>query len=227
MGKEELCYRDMEAILAPGHTALIIVDMQKDFCCWDGKFARAGRDISDVRAIIPNCEKLLHTARKAGVFIVHLMQVTLPEQRSDNAGWLAFKTRDGKSAEYALLGSDGVRTIDELRPEGAEVVIQKFRPSGFHGTFLDQILRANQVEAVLICGTTTEGCVMATVLDSSFHDYYTCVVEDAVASSVKRMQETAIEFMKTRYKVYMTKEIVDCWEKYCRDRKEDERAQES
>lgn len=211
MGKEELCYRTKEKILEPGHTALIMVDMQRDFCCRDGKFAQAGRDISDVVEIIPNCRKLLHSARKSGVFIVHLQQVTLRGQKSDNAGWLAFKTRDGKSAEYALLGSLGAETIEELKPEGEEVVIQKFRPSGFHGTFLDQILRANRIETVLICGTTTEGCVMATVLDASFHDYYTCVVQDAVASSVKKMQETAIEFMKTRYKIYSTEEVVSCW----------------
>ena len=211
MGKEELCYRDKETILAPGHTALIMVDMQRDFCCEDGKFAQAGRDISDVRAIIPNCRRLLDSARKSGVFVVHLQQVTLPGQRSDSTGWLAFKTRDGKSAEYALLGSVGAETIDELKPEREEVVIQKFRPSGFHGTFLDQILRANQIESVLICGTTTEGCVMATVLDASFYDYYTCVVQDAVASSVDRMQEAAIEFMKTRYKVYRTEEVVSYW----------------
>lgn len=216
MGKEDVCYRKPEEILKPEHTALILVDMQRDFCCEDGKFAMAGRDISSVRAIIPNCRRLLETARKAGVFVVHLQQVTLPEQKSDNAGWLAFKTRDGKSAEYALLGSKGAETICELQPEGTEVVLQKFRPSGFHGTFLDQILRANGVESVMICGTTTEGCVMATVLDASFHDYYTCIAEDAAASSVARMQETAIAFMKTRYKVFSTEETVALWEKAVR-----------
>lgn len=213
MGKEDVCYRGAKEILAPEHTALIVVDMQKDFCYESGKFAQAGRDISSVKGIIPNCKQLLDGARSAGVFVVHLQQITLPQQKSDSAGWLAFKTRDGKSAEYALLGSDGAQTIKELMPEGSEVTIQKFRPSGFHGTFLDQILRANGVESVLICGTTTEGCVMATVLDASFYDYYTCVAEDASASSVERMQETAMAFMKTRYKVFKAGEIVRLWKR--------------
>ena len=91
------------------------------------------------------------------------------------------------------------------------MVVQKFRPSGFHGTFLDQILRANGIESVLCCGCTTEGCVMATVLDASFHDYYTCIVEDAVATSVSRMQETAMAFLKTRYKVFQTEDILALW----------------
>lgn len=210
-GKEAGCYREPEKILEPGHTALILVDMQEDFCSQDGKFAQAGRDISAVQAIIPNCEALLTGAREAGVFVVHLQQCTLPGQKSDSGGWLAFKTRDGKSAEYALLGSGGARPVAALAPVGDEVVIQKFRPSGFHGTFLDQILRANGVESVLICGTTTEGCVMATVLDASFHDYYTCVVEDGVATSVQNMQETAMAFMKTRYKTFTVNQILEIW----------------
>ena len=101
--------------------------------------------------------------------------------------------------------------VAELAPLPEEVVVQKFRPSGFHGTFLDQILLANGIRSVLITGTTTEGCVMSTVLDASFHDYYTCVVSDGVASSVANMQETALAFLKTRYKILSTEEVVNLW----------------
>lgn len=204
-------YRTPEKILAPAHTALLMIDMQRDFCDDDGKFAQAGRDNTAIKGIIPNCQALLEAARAKGIFVVHLQQVTLPHQQSDNGGWLAFKTRDGKSPEYTLLGSTGAQHIPQLQPQGDEVVVQKFRPSGFHGTFLDQILRANGIESVLCCGCTTEGCVMATVLDASFHDYYTCIVEDAVATSVSRMQETAMAFLKTRYKVFQTEDILALW----------------
>jgi len=202
---------DLRQIFSPKHTGLIVVDMQKDFCDTDGLFAQAGRDISGVRKIIPNIQQLLDRARQCGVFIVFMQQITLPGGRSDNDAWLAFKTRDGKSPEYTLLGSPGAEIIPELAPNPAEVIIQKHRPSSFHGSFLDQLLRANGVRSVLITGTTTEGCVMATVLDASFHDYYTGVVSDGVASSVNKMQETALAFMKTRYKILTSDEVISLW----------------
>ena len=205
-------YRTPQEILAPGHTALLLIDMQRDFCDDVGMFAQAGRDNSAIKAIIPNCQALLQCAREHNIFVVHLQQITLPGQQSDNGGWLAFKTRDGKSAEYALLGSSGAEHIPQLSPCADEVVVQKFRPSAFHGTFLDQILRANGIESVLCCGCTTEGCVMATVMDASFHDYYTCVVEDAVGTSVPNMQQAAMTFMRARYKVFSTQDVLSLWE---------------
>ena len=201
----------MEQIIAPEHTALIIVDMQKDFCYDDGKFALAGRDITAVKSIIMPLQKLLFLCRQKGVFIIHIQQTTLPHGYSDNDAWTAFKTRDGKVPTYALMNSEGREIIPELAPLGDEVCISKFRPSSFHGTFLDQILRANGIRTVIVTGETTEGCVMATVLDASFNDYYTCVVEDCVASSVNHMHEVALTFMRERYHLLTLNEIAQIW----------------
>ncbi len=203
----------VDEIINPAHTALIVVDMQVDFCCEHGKFAQAGRNIDGVKTIIPNLQALLKAAREKGAFVVHLQQVTLPDNMSDGDAWRAFKTRDGKSPEYALPGSEGFQIIPELAPLETEVCVSKFRPSGFHGTFLDGILRANGIRTILITGTTTEGCVMSTVLHGSFHDYYTCVVGDCVASSVDKMHETAMAFMKMRFKILQSQDIADIWRK--------------
>ncbi len=198
-------------ILSPNHTALILVDMQVDFCQDDGLFAKAGRDISNVKKIIPNIQKILNKAREKGVLIVHIQECTLPNQLSDNDAWIAFKTRDKKSPEYTLLGSKGMEIINELIPIEDEVVVRKFRPSAFHGTFLNQILHNNNIRTALIVGNTTEGCVLATALDASFHDYYTCLVEDCIASSVDRMHDAAIILLRNRYKIYSTKELLKIW----------------
>lgn len=203
--------QDKEVRFSTEHTALLVVDMQVDFCHPEGHFARAGRDVSSVSSIIPNLQQLLAQARKNNVFIVYLQQVTWPKSYSDNDAWLAFKTRDGKSAKYTLLGGKGVEIVSELAPEEDEVIVQKYRPSAFHGTFLDQILRANGIRSVLVTGTNTEGCVMSTVLDSSFHDYYTGVVHDGVATSYPEMQEIALKFMETRYQLLSTEEIINLW----------------
>lgn len=211
MAFEKVMLRDPKDILNPEHTALIIVDMQKDFCNTDGLYAKAGRDVSAVRAIIPNLRKIVDAAREKGVFVVYLQQLTLPHTLSDSGCWLAYKTRDGKSAEYALYGTVGAEIIDELKPLPAEVVVPKYRSNGFHGTFLDQLLRANGVQSVLCCGTTTEGCMMATALEASFFDYYTCILSDCAASSLPEMHETALAFMRTRFRIFTADEVISLW----------------
>lgn len=210
---DELVLRETAEVIAPSHTALIIVDMQKDALAPDGAFAKAGRDVSDIQNIIPNCHRLIDAARDSGALVVFIRQLTLPNGRSDGPAWYAFKTRDGKSAEYTLIGSDGAQIIPELEPLPGEVVIDKFRPSAFHGTFLGQLLRANGIRSTVCIGINAEGCLMATVLDSSFDDYYTCVVEDAVSSSLPEMKKTAFDFMRRRFRILQTDEVVAEWEK--------------
>lgn len=107
---------DLGKILDPRHTALLMIDMQNDFCDKEGKFAQAGRDASDVIRIVPRCKELLESARSANVMVVHIQQSTLPGQQSDNGGWLAFKTRDGKAPTYATVNTWGWEHIDALKP---------------------------------------------------------------------------------------------------------------
>ncbi|MBC8576098.1 cysteine hydrolase family protein [Yanshouia hominis] len=205
---------ELAQVLSPEHTALIIIDMQNDFASDKGKFALGGRDSTAVKSIIPACQRLLMAARNAGVFVVHIQQTTLPDGQSDNGGWLAFKTRDGKSPTYGEIGSWGWEHVDELKPCGGEPVVTKFRPDAFLNTPLDMLLHSNKIESVVCCGCTTEGCVMATVMGAAFHDYYTCVAEDAVATSVDGAHEHAIWLMKKRYIVRNVEEIIGCWQKH-------------
>lgn len=210
---------DLAKILDPKHTALLMIDMQNDFCSPKGKFAQAGRDCSATEAIVPTCQKLLESARAANVFVVHIQQSTLPGGQSDNGGWIAFKTRDGKAPTYATVNTWGWEHIDELKPKNDdengryfEPVVIKFRPDGFLYTQLDLLLQANGIKTVVCCGCTTEGCVMATVMGAAFHNYYTCVAEDAVATSVDGAHEHAIWLMRKRYIVRTTDVIVAQWQ---------------
>ena len=93
-------------------------------------------------------------------------------------------------------------------------MVTKFRPDAFLNTPLDMLLHSNKIESVVCCGCTTEGCVMATVMGAAFHDYYTCVAEDAVATSVDGAHEHAIWLMKKRYIVRNVEEIIGCWQKH-------------
>ena len=123
MKEPEKCYRyndaedaDFTKIVDPKHTALLMIDMQNDFCSPKGKFAQAGRAADSIIEIVPACRKLLEAARQANVFVVHIQQSTLPGEQSDNGGWIAFKTRDGKAPTYATVNTWGWQHIEELAP---------------------------------------------------------------------------------------------------------------
>ncbi len=192
----------LEEILAPAHSALLVVDVQNDLVRSDGWFAHNGKDVAHIQRVLPAIVELVAVARSAGVPIFFIEQTTLPDNRSDSPAWLHFKTRDGRvRTDYNLDGSWGQQTVEELGVRPDELRVRKFRPSAFLGTSLDAMLRAQGVASVLICGTVTQGCVQATTMDASFHDYYTVLAQDCVGSTSEPLHENALTFLRSRYEV--------------------------
>ena len=199
-------------IIDSAHAALLIVDMQNDECSSDGWFAEQGRDVSHVGAIVPRIRELIDGARAAAVPVIFIEQTTLPANRSDPPAWLYFKTRDGRTrTDYDLDGTWGQETVAELGKQQTDIVVRKNRPSAFHLTNLDVILRAHGVQSVVICGNTTQGCVLATTLEASFHDYYTVLVEDCVQSFDQEQHDIALRFLCSRYDVVPAAQVLDTW----------------
>lgn len=202
----------LEEIVDPSHSALLVVDMQNDFCDAAGHFARAGRDVGRISAIVPETARFVERAREASVFVAWTRQVTLPEGRSDSPAWIYFKTRDGKGPDYTLEGSWGAEIVPALRPLPGEPVVDKHRPSAFLGTDLDRLLRDRGIETVVVAGCLTQGCVQATVTDASYHDYYAVVVEDLVQSTSGELHDNALRFLRSRYDVVPSERLVTTWE---------------
>lgn len=205
-------FSELGEIIDPSHTALLVVDVQNDCCMPDGWFARQGRDVSHIATVVPNIVELVKTARQCGVLTVLIQQTTLPGNLSDSPAWLYFKTRDGrKETDYTLDGSWGQQVLAELGSAPSDVVVRKHRPSAFHATNLDTVLRAQGIKSVVVCGTITQGCVQATVTDASFHDYYVVVAEDGVQSYSQDLHENALTFMRSRYDCVDGSRIGDLW----------------
>lgn len=205
-------YSSLTEILDPQHTALLVVDMQNDEVSSQGWFAQQGRDVSQIQTIIPAMRKMIDVARQSNVPVVFIEQTTLPDNRSDPPGWLYFKTRDGRQrTDYTLDGSWGQQTIDELGPIPTDIRVRKHRPSAFHLTNLDLILRAQGVDSVAVCGNVTQGCVLATSLDAAFHNYYTVLVADCVQSFSQEQHENALRFLASRYDFVTSEGGADIW----------------
>lgn len=198
-------------LVAPDSTAVLCVDIQNDFCAPDGHFARHGKDLSLTGERLPTMLHFVRESQALGIPVVFIRQITMANGHSDSPAWLRFKTRDGKSPGYTVPGTSGWAFVDGLQPSPHDTVVEKTRPDGFLNTHLDRVLRARGIETVVILGVTTEGCVESTVRTASYLDYYTVVVEDAVASVNRERHEASLGLYRARYPLHRADEILRTW----------------
>lgn len=195
-------------LVDPRWTALLVIDIQNDFCKPDGHFHRYGKDVARMAGAVDRMVSFVGEAQALGLRTIFLRQASLPDGRMDSPAWLRFKTRDGKAPDYALPGTWGWQFVDGLKVRDGDWVVEKFRPDGFIGTHLDHILRTQGIQSLVLLGTTTEGCVESTVRSASYHDYYTVVVSDAVASPNAELHEGSLRFFKARYPTHSGEEVL-------------------
>ena len=215
-GKQVLT--ELDELVEPAHTALVVVDMQRDFVEPDGLFARLGIDLSMYAGARPRMAALLAAAREAGVLVVHLQNTALPGRRSDSPAQIRFNLRMHRSARmsgpplrYTVPGTPGHELVPDLAAAPGELVVRKYRSSGFWGTNLDLLLRSNGITTLVMSGCTTEGCVDSTTRDAMFSDYYVVVAEDAVASDDRAQHEAALLLMRHRFDLATVDEVAAVW----------------
>jgi nicotinamidase-related amidase len=112
---------------------------------------------------------------------------------------------------YTLQGDAGREFVPELTPRDGELVVPKWRSSGFWGTSLDLLLRSNGIETVVVSGCTTEGCVESTARDALFNDYYVVIVEDCVASDDRAQHDASMLLMRHRFDLAASSDVIDQW----------------
>lgn len=146
----KVVYTELHELVDPAHTALVIIDMQKDFVEPDGAFGLMGVDVSMYRQSRPRLHALLQSARENGVLVVHIQNTALPGRISDSPAQIRFNLRmhsDARASSeplnYTKPGTRGFEFIDELAPVGDELIVRKYRSSAFWGTNLDLLLRSN------------------------------------------------------------------------------------
>jgi ureidoacrylate peracid hydrolase len=175
-------------------TALMVIDMQNGFCRAGGSIDRIGFDLSMLAAAVEPCRRLIASARAAAIPIIYTRYVF----RADYAdgGLLAHTLMPQLIEERALIaGSWDAEIVDELRPEPADFVIDKNRPSAFYATGLEPILSGLGVGSLAICGVTTNCCVESTVRDASQRDLMPLVVSDATGELDGERHQAALRTM--------------------------------
>jgi len=205
--------KTLEERLDPAHTALVIIDMQKDFCVDGFATSRAGRPLDAVKALIPRLVGLLAVARETGVTVFHVGFETYPDHMSDSGPWLTQRRRATYASDkIAISGSEGMDFIDELSPAAREYRVMKHRYSAFKGTDMDMLLRARDIRTVVPTGVSTNVCVESTLRDAFEHTYYVCVPEDGCASWDMELHAATLKTANARFGlVTSVDEIAAIW----------------
>lgn len=183
----------------PRHTAVVVVDMQNDFCHPQGALAARGADVSVLRSIIPNLARLLDAARRARATIVYLQMTLTRDGRYNSEADLARRVKVwGSDVPVATIAGEwGHQVIDELAPQSHDLIVAKHRNNAFIGTDLDLLLRVRGIRTVIVTGVATQACVLETALAAQGHDYYVVVPSDGCASSNPDNHRAAIAVMQT------------------------------
>jgi nicotinamidase-related amidase len=207
----QLVCESLAEVVDPRRTALLVVDVQNDYCVPGGALEREGGDISMTQAVVPNVIEMVEAARRHGVKVVWIQQTWLRGGASDSPAWMYMKRRNGLHMDRCVDGTWGQRLVDGLRPEGNEPIIKKHRSSGFVGTNLDLVLRSNRIETTVVIGVMTEGCVESTARDAAFYDYYVVLTSDCMASDVLAWHEASLTTMGGRHDIVTGHEIRELW----------------
>ncbi len=183
-------------------SALIIIDMQRDFLDAGGYGANAGMDITALRKPIPNIARLLSIARKKEFLIVHTREGHRLDMRDCSPAKLARSRNAGAQigcmgplGRLLIRGEFGHDIIDELKPIAGEPVIDKPGYGAFYQTDLSQILFNHYIKQLYICGVTTEVCVHSTLREAVDRGYECVLVSDACGSAHANLHAAAIQMV--------------------------------
>jgi nicotinamidase-related amidase len=204
-----------ERVLAPepGRTALVVVDMQRGFLD-----AGEAMQVPPAREIVPAIQKLLSVFRLKRLPVVFtefvysdsapvLIGSLHPEHRPAPPG---APRGFGLPSSSCLEGTPSAETVPDLAPRPGEIVVRKRGYDAFAGTSLDTALRARSVTSLVVTGTMTDICVLATVTAALHREYRVTVEEDGVATLWPEIQRASLDIIGRAYgRVVTAKEVVD------------------
>ncbi|MCZ7834080.1 MULTISPECIES: cysteine hydrolase family protein [Atlantibacter] len=187
----------------PATTALIVIDMQRDFVEPHGFGEALGNDVSLLRRAIDPCRRLLDAARRAGLFVVHTREGHRPDLSNCPAakltrGGKTFIGQQGTMGRILIQGEPGHDIIPELYPQAGEPIIDKPGKGAFFATDLHLILQARGIRSLIICGVTTEVCVQTTAREANDRGYEVLIPEDCCASYFPEFHRAALEMIKAQ-----------------------------
>lgn len=190
----QLSTRDRSVIFDLQQTAIIVVDMQNDFCHPDGWLGHIGVDVTPARTPIAPLQALLPALRHADVPVIWLNWGNRPDKLNLSPALLHVYNPHGNGvglgdplpvsgAPVLQVGSWAADVVEELTPAASDIRVNKYRMSGFHDSELDSILRNLGITTLLFAGVNLDQCVLCTLQDANFRGYDCLLLEDCSATT--------------------------------------------
>jgi ureidoacrylate peracid hydrolase len=199
------------------HAALLIVDVQNDFCADGGAMQREGRDLGLVQAMVPRLARFLAAARSARVPVVWIRNVYnhTPNWYLSEV-WLeqATRRRRGLYVDRPVCqAGEWNGDFYQVRPEPEDVIVTKHRYGAFESTDLDVVLRSRGIRTVIMTGVATNVCVETTARQAFLKDYYVVFTSDCTATYSQAEHDAALANIDNFFgQVATADEIVACWQ---------------
>ena len=184
--------------LIEGKTALIVIDMQRDFLLPGGFGESLGNDVDQLLKVVGPLAALIAAARSSGVMVIHTREGHEPDLSDCPPAKLrrgAPSKRIGDAGKYGRIlirGEYGHDIVDELAPMDGEVVIDKPGKGAFYATELQDVLVGAGISQLLVTGVTTEVCVHTTVREANDRGYECLVLSDCVGSYFAEFQRVGL-----------------------------------
>ena len=201
------------------HSALLVMDVQNDFCAEGGAFDKDGRDVKLLQTMVPTLISFIKRAREAGLPVIFSKSI----HSSDGSHYLSESyveqaTRRSKQRYIACpeckKDSWGAEFFQGIDPLPGEVVITKHRFSAFMDTDLDLILRSKGIRTLIVTGMTTNVCVETTTREGFCRDYYMVVLRDCTSTYSEELHNNALNTIDQVFgEVANSGDVVKCWQK--------------
>lgn len=208
----------LEQKLVASHTALVVIDVQNDFCASGGMMDGEGLDLTTVQEMADRLPSLIDSARQAGALVVFVRNVYSSEGNlylSD--AWLeqASRRRGESYTKRQVCAADSWEGdfYGDVRPIPADPIVTKHRFSAFHNTDLDTILRTNGIRTIVMTGVASNVCVETTAREGFVRDYYVVLLEDGTAAYVEEDHDAALRVIDRYFgQVASIADVKDVWE---------------
>ena len=185
-------------------TALVVIDMQRDFLEPGGFGETLGNDVSQLKRAVKPIAAVLAAAREAGLLVIHTREGHLPDLSDApvakiERGAPSLRIGDpGPMGRILIRGEAGHGIIPELAPREGEIVIDKPGKGAFYATALGSLLSRHDIENLVVCGVTTEVCVHTTVREGNDRGYRCVVIADGCASYFPEFHDIGLKMIKAQ-----------------------------
>lgn len=190
--------------LDPKRAALILIDMQRDFLEPGGFGESLGNDVARLANAVAPCRRLLNRARETGMFVLHTREghrgdlSDAPPAKVNRGAPHSRIGAAGPMGRILIRGEPGHDIVPALYPRDGEPVIDKPGKGAFYATDLHSILFARNIDALIVCGVTTEVCVHTTVREANDRGYRCLVPGDCCGSYFPEFHEVGLRMIKAQ-----------------------------